>query len=79
MSNKENTNSSLIASPIKVNCPTCKKIVAWNEQSIFRPFCSKRCQQIDFGEWATESFSIPGSPVDPELLLNTIEEDQLQH
>lgn len=39
---------------IEVNCPTCKKIVVWNEKSPFRPFCSKRCQMIDLGEWASE-------------------------
>lgn len=39
---------------IKVNCPTCQEIVIWGEQSPFRPFCSKRCQLIDLGEWAAE-------------------------
>lgn len=39
---------------IKVNCPTCQEIVIWGEQSLFRPFCSKRCQLIDLGEWAAE-------------------------
>jgi endogenous inhibitor of DNA gyrase (YacG/DUF329 family) len=39
---------------ITVNCPTCGKIVVWNEQSPHRPFCSKRCQLIDLGEWAAE-------------------------
>jgi len=42
-----------------VNCPTCKKSVKWNEQSEFRPFCSDRCQKIDLGAWADESYSIP--------------------
>jgi len=37
-----------------VNCPSCGKDVIWNEQSQFRPFCSKRCQLIDLGEWAAE-------------------------
>ncbi|VED54063.1 FIG003276: zinc-binding protein [Raoultella terrigena] len=37
-----------------VNCPTCGKNVVWNEHSPFRPFCSKRCQLIDLGEWAAE-------------------------
>ncbi len=32
-----------------VNCPTCNKPVIWNEQSPYRPFCSKRCQLIDLG------------------------------
>lgn len=37
-----------------VSCPTCKKSVEWGEQSPYRPFCSKRCQLIDLGEWADE-------------------------
>ena len=39
---------------IEVNCPTCRKIVIWREQSPYRPFCCKRCQLIDLGEWADE-------------------------
>ena len=45
-----------------VSCPTCKKPVEWGEQSPFRPFCSKRCQLIDLGEWADEEKRIPGEP-----------------
>lgn len=37
-----------------VACPTCGKPVVWGEQSPFRPFCCKRCQLIDLGEWAAE-------------------------
>lgn len=39
---------------IEINCPTCQKIVIWDETSPFRPFCSKRCQLIDLGEWTAE-------------------------
>lgn len=42
-----------------VNCPTCGRKVVWNETSSFRPFCSKRCQLIDLGEWAAEEKRIP--------------------
>ena len=42
-----------------VNCPTCQKPVAWGEESPYRPFCSKRCQLIDLGEWADEEKRIP--------------------
>lgn len=45
-----------------VNCPTCKNKVTWNAKSQFRPFCSKRCQLIDLGEWANESHKIDGKP-----------------
>ena len=39
----------------KVPCPTCQTDVIWQPQSEYRPFCSKRCQLIDLGEWASES------------------------
>ncbi|SET34418.1 DNA gyrase inhibitor YacG [Thorsellia anophelis] len=48
---------------ITVKCPTCKAEVVWGEVSIYRPFCSKRCQLIDLGEWADEKKSIPGDPI----------------
>ena len=58
---------------MEVNCPTCKKPVQWTEESLFRPFCSKRCQQIDFGDWASEQNSILGN----ELPLH--QDDDIQH
>lgn len=44
---------------IEVNCPTCNKTVVWGEVSPYRPFCCKRCQLIDLGEWADEEKRIP--------------------
>lgn len=49
-----------------VKCPTCGKPVGWNEESPFRPFCSKRCQLIDLGEWANEEKRIPAQNQDPD-------------
>ena len=43
----------------EVRCPTCKQIVAWVSENKFRPFCSERCQLIDFGDWAAERNAIP--------------------
>lgn len=46
--------------PIKqVNCPTCQKIVPWTEDEPWRPFCSHKCQLLDFGDWADERHRIP--------------------
>ncbi|OAN16580.1 DNA gyrase inhibitor [Photobacterium jeanii] len=50
------------SAPTIVKCPTCQTEVVWNETSAFRPFCSKRCQLIDLGEWAEEEKAIPGAP-----------------
>jgi endogenous inhibitor of DNA gyrase (YacG/DUF329 family) len=43
-----------------VSCPTCGKQVEWSEENKWRPFCSERCKLIDLGEWAKESYRIPG-------------------
>lgn len=42
-----------------VSCPRCKKNIEYSLENKFRPFCSERCQLIDLGEWATESYKIP--------------------
>ena len=47
-----------------VSCPICHKQVEWSEQSPYRPFCSKRCQLIDLGEWAAEEKAIPSDTAD---------------
>jgi len=40
-------------------CPLCSK----ERVAEFRPFCSKRCADIDMGRWLKESYAIPGEPV----------------
>jgi len=37
-------------------CPVCGK----PQEPAFRPFCSKRCAQIDLGRWLRGSYIIPG-------------------
>ncbi|MEW5757043.1 MAG: DNA gyrase inhibitor YacG [Pseudomonadota bacterium] len=51
---------------LKVKCPQCGKEVPWSPDNPTRPFCSRRCQLIDLGEWASESHRIPGEPAPPE-------------
>ena len=38
--------------------PICKK-PATEEH---KPFCSKRCADIDLGRWLTESYALPAKP-----------------
>jgi endogenous inhibitor of DNA gyrase (YacG/DUF329 family) len=66
----QTTNKS---EPIKLNCPTCKKLVLWTEEYPHRPFCSDRCRLIDLGEWASESHKIAGD----SLNVNSEEQDEL--
>ncbi|MWP49579.1 MULTISPECIES: DNA gyrase inhibitor YacG [unclassified Gilliamella] len=57
-----------------VNCPTCQKQVIWSKKdSPYRPFCSKRCQLIDLGAWATEEHRIADKDITEQDLWS--EED----
>lgn len=42
----------------QVKCPTCGRTTEYSGNE-FRPFCSERCQLIDFGAWADEEFALP--------------------
>lgn len=50
---------------LKVKCPTCRKESLYSKDNPFRPFCSERCRLIDLGQWASESFKIPISSLNP--------------
>lgn len=47
---------------MQVKCPNCSKQVPWNQSSQYRPFCSKRCQLIDLGQWSNEEHTISETP-----------------
>jgi uncharacterized protein len=38
-------------------CPICERQAIY----AFRPFCSKRCADVDLGKWFQESYAIPTS------------------
>lgn len=42
-------------------CPVCHKICADDK---YKPFCSKRCADIDLGRWFNGSYSVPSEEVD---------------
>ena len=41
-------------------CPICRKPT----QPDYRPFCSKRCADVDLQRWLSNSYAIPAA--DPE-------------
>lgn len=47
--------------PNRPRCPICAKLAARE----FRPFCSKRCADLDLGRWLGGHYAIPGDPVSP--------------
>ena len=52
-----------------MSCPICHKPTA----PAYRPFCSKRCADVDLGRWLTESYRVPAEPA--EGLDETVEPD----
>ncbi len=48
-------------------CPKCRREYRREDSPAF-PFCSKRCQTLDFGGWMSGQYAVPGPPalVDPE-------------
>ncbi len=58
----------------KYQCPICsdKIIVNDNVFDKYFPFCCKRCQLIDLGQWAASSYRVPGTQV------SEIEEEDLE-
>ncbi len=53
-------------------CPLCDKPPA----DRFKPFCSKRCADLDLGQWLKGGYAIPGAPVDPTGRSNSLEKDE---
>ncbi|HEY5580280.1 MAG TPA: DNA gyrase inhibitor YacG [Rhodoferax sp.] len=47
--------------PKIVVCPSCGGESIYAVSNPFRPFCSERCKNIDFGAWASESFRVPAT------------------
>ena len=68
---------------LKVPCPNCQTSVVWQSESTYRPFCSKRCQLIDLGEWADENHKISQAPQGEvalsEEMLDALEDELLQN
>lgn len=52
-------------SPRIVACPSCKGPSRYAPDNPYRPFCSERCQGVDFGAWASERFRVQVAP-DPD-------------
>ncbi|MGN1394691.1 MAG: DNA gyrase inhibitor YacG [Succinivibrionaceae bacterium] len=57
-----------------VKCPICGTNVEWVPENKFRPFCSKRCKEIDLSDWASGKNKI-STPLTPEDL----EDEEIVH
>lgn len=43
-----------------MTCPVCARPT----DAAYRPFCSRRCADVDLGRWLTGSYVIPGPPAE---------------
>ena len=55
MSNSDQT-------PRVIRCPGCGGPSVYAATNEFRPFCSARCKNNDFGAWASENYSVATNP-----------------
>jgi endogenous inhibitor of DNA gyrase (YacG/DUF329 family) len=54
-------------------CPICEKPA----EARYRPFCSKRCADVDLGKWLTGSYAVPSErPEEAEEAIEAIERDR---
>jgi endogenous inhibitor of DNA gyrase (YacG/DUF329 family) len=50
-----------------MTCPICRKPTV----SRYRPFCSKRCADVDLGRWFSEDYAVPSN--DPDDIETAME------
>ena len=56
-----------------MGCPICKKPTAPD----YRPFCSRRCADVDLAKWMSGSYAVPSDdPEDAEAVLEALQERQ---
>ncbi len=54
-----------------MSCPICSK----PSQPEYRPFCSKRCADVDLARWLKGTYAIPAEPVDLDDLAEDASPD----
>ncbi|HZC17939.1 MAG TPA: DNA gyrase inhibitor YacG [Caulobacteraceae bacterium] len=52
-------------------CPICGR----PPEAKFRPFCSKRCADVDLARWFSGAYAIPGAPAHEEEDVPPAEEE----
>lgn len=53
-----------------MSCPICTK----ETDPKYRPFCSKRCADVDLGRWMTGTYVVPNdAPEDDDELMAELE------
>ena len=45
-----------------MTCPICQR----EADRKYRPFCSRRCADVDLGRWLTGGYALPAAPSDED-------------
>ncbi|MCK8465057.1 DNA gyrase inhibitor YacG [Aliiroseovarius sp. S1339] len=58
-----------------MSCPICAKVT----DPKYRPFCSRRCADVDLGRWLNGSYAVPAeTPEDLEEAADALLDEQRQ-
>lgn len=44
--------------PAVARCPHCRRPASLAQGNPWRPFCSERCRQVDFGDWLSGAHAL---------------------
>jgi endogenous inhibitor of DNA gyrase (YacG/DUF329 family) len=58
--------SSEIKGSRVIRCPGCGGRSIYATDNPYRPFCSARCKNNDFGAWASEGYAVPADVPDAD-------------
>ncbi len=60
-----------------MTCPICKR----KTDPTCRPFCSRRCADVDLARWMSGSYAVPSDDVEEALnaVLNALDPDDRRH
>lgn len=65
-----------------MTCPICGKSradMAPEDAQKYRPFCSRRCADVDLGRWLTGGYAVPSAAEsDPDELAQALDEAERQ-
>ena len=65
--------------PRVIRCPGCGGPSVYSTDNAFRPFCSVRCKNNDFGAWASEGYAVPAAPDPADAADDAPREPPLPH
>ena len=62
-----------------IRCPGCGGPSVYAADTAYRPFCSARCKNNDFGAWASEGYSVPADSQPAEGQAGAEPDEPLSH